>query len=290
MPTLPIIGLDTSGINELEDDGARSEPIMQALKCGFSVRLLGMSADEIVSVPVEKAVRREALLARCQRLLASGQCIWPPHYILELLIAAHFRNPAQFDWRRVDVRAKVYEDAIIRRDFSNNLCEQQRKEQFRAQEEYEKMWKRPKPHLDAIRTDNPSKWPATFHDTFPILRGGRNGLLWSFGRALYGRVTNSKPSKSQIKAFVDACPPFRAAVYGLCLSWYDRCIRLPGMEPTFEAGRNDIMMAAYLPYCGRFVTADWPQERCLREVALASGVECDVLSYAQFNSSFTLAA
>jgi hypothetical protein len=78
LSALPTIGFDTSVINRLEDRGEQYEPLMKALSCGFDVRLLGMNTDEIVFTPNEKAVRREALLARCQRLLASGQCIWPP--------------------------------------------------------------------------------------------------------------------------------------------------------------------------------------------------------------------
>jgi hypothetical protein len=91
MSTLPTIGFDTRGINQLEDDGAQAEPFMKAMQCGFKVLLPAMAVDEILSTPATKSPRREALFARCQRLLASGQCLWPPHWILELLIAEHFK-------------------------------------------------------------------------------------------------------------------------------------------------------------------------------------------------------
>jgi hypothetical protein len=89
---------------------------------------------------------------------------------------------------------------------------------------------------------------------------------------------------------MNVCPPFRAAIYALCLSWYDRCIRPPDAQPEFVAGRNDMLMSVYLPYCGRFVVADWNQEQCLREVASASDVACAILSYRKSKSSFTVAA
>jgi hypothetical protein len=39
MSTLPTIGFDTRGINQLEDDGAQAEPFMKAMQCGFKVLL-----------------------------------------------------------------------------------------------------------------------------------------------------------------------------------------------------------------------------------------------------------
>jgi hypothetical protein len=130
MSLLHKIGFDTSGINRFENASYQSEPLMIALKCGFHVCLPAMSADEVLSDP--DPAGRETRLGRCQRLLASGECIWPPHEILRLLISEHFRNPSQFDWTRVNVRAKIFELAIIRRDFTDELCAEQRREQFRV--------------------------------------------------------------------------------------------------------------------------------------------------------------
>jgi len=290
MISLPTIAFDTSAINALENGGARSEPFMKAMECGFNVRLPAMSAEEILSVPANKAARREALLARCQRLLASGQFMWPPHEIIRLLTLAHFGNASQFDWQRVDVHARIFEQAVLRRDFTEELCSLQLVEQRAVQDAYEKVWKRLRPHLQAIRAKEPSRWPATFRDTFPIIRADGTGLLWGIGRDFYKRVTNVSLSESRIREFMDACPPFRAAIYAVCLSWYDRCVRLPGARPEFVAGRNDMLMSVYLPYCGRFVVADWNQEQCLREVASASDVACEILSYRKFKSIFTVAA
>lgn len=116
---MPTVAFDTSGINALVNDSADAEPVMKALECGFEVRLPALSAEEILSTPEQ--TRREFLLGRCQRLLTSGRCLWPPHEILRLLITAHFASPLRFDWTRVDVRARVYEDAIIRRDFTEEI-------------------------------------------------------------------------------------------------------------------------------------------------------------------------
>jgi hypothetical protein len=59
-----------------------------------------------------------------------------------------------------------------------------------------------------------------------------------------------------------------------------------------RAGRNDLFMSVYLPYCDKFVSAEKnrEQERCLREVALVAGLETEVLSYDDFCDSFLATA
>jgi hypothetical protein len=83
---------------------------------------------------------------------------------------------------------------------------------------------------------------------------------------------------------MDACPPFRAIVYALLLAWYDRSVRERHTGEKFRAGRLDLFMAVYLPYCDRFITAEiyGEQERCLREVARAAGLHTVVGSYDDF--------
>src|SRR5438105_14458897 len=79
-----------------------------------------MLAEEIIATPT--AERREALFSRLCQFLNSAQCIWLGPKVLRLLICAHMNDPAGFDWRRVNVRAQVYEHAIARRDFDDTLC------------------------------------------------------------------------------------------------------------------------------------------------------------------------
>ena len=137
------VGFDTSGIDALEKDVTDSDVLTRAIVAGFHVFLLGVNADEILSVPTRIAHVREALIARCQRLLAAGECLWPPHFILELLIDAHAKNPSQFDWKKVDVRARVYERAIIDRDFTESICVQQRTDQLQNEKRWAELWKSP---------------------------------------------------------------------------------------------------------------------------------------------------
>jgi len=72
------------------------------------------------------------------------------------------------------------------------------------------------------------------------------------------------------------------------MAWYNGSLRVQDGAPA--AGRNDLMMAAYLPYCGRFVTADWAQKNELRDIAREATVDCDILSYKDFELSFAVVA
>ena len=89
---------------------------------------------------------------------------------------------------------------------------------------------------------------------------------------------------------MEVAPPFRAACYGLVMGWFNGALKLREPDEPECPGRNDLMMAAYLPYCDRFVTDDWPQERALREITKAARITCEVLSYEDFSRSFAIAS
>jgi hypothetical protein len=281
----PVVIFDTSAINELKPEGARL--MIAAVASDFHFRLTGLNVGEIVAT--QKATERALLLDRCAELLASGECIWPPQEILRLLISAHFKNPSRFEWARVNVRAEKYERAVVRRAFPENVSAKQKQEQKTTQRAFERWWAGLRLELDAVFAKDSRDRPPNFPSAVAMLRVD-GGLLWTFAQTLYEGVTESRPHETVIRAFMDTCPPFRAAVYGLmAMFWYDRCVRVPGTEPSFGARRNDMMMSVYLPYCGCFVSAEkhQVQERCLREVALAAGVGCEVLSYETFCAGFS---
>jgi hypothetical protein len=276
------IAFDTSALNAFAKGGSRSEPHLKALNCGFDVWLPAMSVDELISTP--DANTREMLIACCQQLLVSGRCIRQPNEILTLLVSAHARNPARFDWQQVDIRARVYERAIIDRDFSNELCVEQLNQQHQVEQEFMGVWEQLRPKLAPILAKDSGKQPTSYSQAAEIARSANPNLLWGFGRGLYSHVTGTTPSDAEIEAFLDACPPFRAVCYGFCGSWYD-----VALAPTVYknlAGRNDQMMAVYLPYCSRFVTQDKKQLERLRDIAVETKLDCEVLSYKSFCASF----
>jgi hypothetical protein len=48
-------------------------------------------------------------------------------------------------------------------------------------------------------------------------------------------------------------------------------------------------MSAYLPYCDKFVTADWAQRKELTEIAAEAKISSEVVSFEDFDRSFAIA-
>jgi len=68
------------------------------------------------------------------------------------------------------------------------------------------------------------------------------------------------------------------------VAWYNGSLRTP--DGTATTNRNDLMMAAYLPYCDKFITADWAQHKELTQIAAEARIGCEILSFEQFDQSF----
>jgi len=285
MPALPRVILDTSVINAIERGGQQFEPLMRDLERGFEVILPATSADEIDST--KDATKRQALLSCFDRLLSMAWCIMPPHEILRRLVAAHV-DSAAFDWTNVDVRAPGYEVAIPARDFDDATCAENRAQQFEAQARWERAWKELRPRHEEVSAGNPSNRPASYHN-YATLLASEGGRLWTIGRGLYKKISGKQLTELEIRSFLEGCTPFRAACYGVVMASYNGSIRSPDGGPK-APGRIDMLMAVYLPYCSRFVTADWPQRRDLAEVAAEAGIDCTVLSLEEFNRSLSAEA
>jgi hypothetical protein len=73
----------------------------------------------------------------------------------------------------------------------------------------------------------------------------------------------------------------------MMMAWYNFALKLQQPDAPNPPGRNDLLMAVYLPYCSRFVAKDWPQERDLRQIATQAEIASDVLSYKEFSGGFT---
>jgi len=217
-----------------------------------------------------------------QHLLISGRCVWPPHEILTLLCSAHASNPTTFDWRGVNIRTTDYERAIIDRDFTDELCEMQLREQRNVEEGFMQFWQGLRAKLDPLLGSGPTNRPRSYGHAAEIARTGK--VLKGLGKPLYQRGSQRSLDDAEITAFMDDCPPFRAICYGLVGAWFD--ISLAPQVFKKLAGRNDQMMSVYLPYCSRFVTADGKQETRLREIAVEAKLDCEVLSYPDFLASF----
>lgn len=283
MSALPTIGFDTSAINALENEGLLSEPLMAGLGAGFHVLLLGLSAEEVIST--RKEARRQALLGRIRRLLRSGECLWPPHEILRLQVASHHQNPSAFEWRRVSARARPYEEGLTAQDFPQELCREQHAEQSKVIENFESLWTPLRPKLEAVIAQG-ARRPQTFAEAMKEIATVDGGLFWHVARGLYQRVTGTPVNDGELRDFEEVCPPFRAVCYALMMAWYNFALKLQQPNEPDPPGRNDLLMAVYLPYCGRFVAKDWPQVRDLRQIAAQAEIACEVQSFKEFSEGF----
>jgi hypothetical protein len=115
----------------------------------------------------------------------------------------------------------------------------------------------------------------------------KEALDW-YRKADTSAVLPTPPDEATLKTFLDACPPVRSYVYALELTLYDRSIRPSKVGPAYKAGRNDQMMAVFLPYCDQFLTDDNQQQKGLHEVALAANIPVKVRLFNDFCSSFLI--
>jgi hypothetical protein len=243
----------------------------------------------MVSCP--NPAKRAALFTFCARLqLGRSDCIFPPNELVRDLIVAHFEHPVGFDWKRVNVRAGEYERGIQRRKIvlDPKLSSEQRQEQDTLQKQYKQMFAGIRPKIEAVFVAHGEAPPRAFRDVIARLQNGEGTLIWNMGKLLYDRAVDTDASEATIKQFMQCCPPFRALIYGMLMSWYDLAVRDKHAGERFRVGRNDVFMSVYLPYCDKFVTAEkkGEQERCLREVASVAGLKTEILSYDKFCDSF----
>jgi len=280
---LPIVTFDTSAHNKLVEDAPRAEPLLTGLKSGLFFRFSGLSVGELFACP--DAAKRAALSVSCQGLQGGqSDCLYPHNELVRLLIVDHFTHSAAFDWKTVDVRAPGYEQGIREGKFfgGQQLSAQQNKEQSEQKKAYKKVFAKPRDELERIFADHGEAQPATFREA--IAQSGRTSRM---GKWIYDRAAETYVNEATIKEFIDACPPFRAMIYALLMSYYDISLKNRQTGERFTAGGNDLFMSVCLPYCHKFVTADREQAKCLQEIAEVAGLETEILSYDDFRDSFS---
>jgi hypothetical protein len=300
MTRKPIVTFDTSTLNRLVEDGNPEHSITEILS-RFDVRLTDMSISEIYAT--KRTEKREDLNAVCRRFLAAGgQCLYPAHWIIGFLMLQFHKDPVAFDWRTVQVRfremERVIDECTILGD--EGLVSELRSTHYEARDQFEEMFGERRALFDDLVANGRAIPPKTFQEWIEPSRHD-GGHYWRFARGLYGEgfrrlaalendsVLNALPDEDTLKRFDDCCPPFRAFVTAMSLSFYDRCTR-PLSGPRFSAGRNDQMMTIYLPYVDQFITAEEKgmQEKCLREVAEAAKIPVVVRSYDDLCKSFLM--
>jgi hypothetical protein len=298
--------LDTSAVNKLAKE-PDAQPLIAGLKCGYDVGLTAMSVDELLAP--SKAEYRKIFFECCRQISREVVCLMPTGLLIQRMVAVYSNSPGAFDWTRVNVRLKVYEDAILRDEgitANDALSGEQRESAEKTSGTFEEWFTNLRPKLQEIYEKAGQK-PHVYGD---VIRQSLEpaGVFWGFAKELYRCAQEwsaapdgpdperresdriSLPDDDTIKRFVDACPPFRAAVLAYIITWYDRCLRETHGGPKFKAGRVDQLMSVYLPYCHQFITHDKDQGACLQEIAKLCDLKTQVRLYAEFYSSFMVLA
>ena len=277
-----ILIFDTSALDRLarESDTALKAGVTE----GYAVRLTTRNISEIVAtVDIEQ---RNKLLDLCMSLLRNGECILPFNEIAKELVI-EFERGGRFDWRSVGIRAPEVEQEIIRREIINDqLAAEERESSFSAEDEFVKVFRDAEPHFAKIFKEGKDLRPASLGELISRLQI-KDGAFWSLGIQFYERAAGRSPDEETIRRFVDACPPFQGLLLAAFAASYERCIReLANGKPSLRAGRVDVLMSVYLPYCDEFITADQRQENCLKEVAALGSLDVRVRAYEEFAGSF----
>ncbi len=281
----PIVSFDTSGINALYRDGGTAAPLFAGLAAAYTVRLNGTVIDEIIAHRDNRG--REGLRGLCRRFLQSDSDILLPFHEITKKLAEAFLRDGTLDFSRLDVRSTEYEEFIRQGDVSEyeDLFAEQRESARHVSKQFDGVFdpvragfQRNFETMDTRRPESASELEAIYK------RSG--GHYWKVAINLFERATGKRVDEKTIRRFIMECPPFRALLSALNVALFHRCV--PEEQRSNVAGRNDLFMSVYLPYCDDFVSNDRAQQKALREVVSLADVPTRIWWYEEFARSFSI--
>lgn len=279
MAQRPTIIFDTSAINRLAND-LEFGVLFAGIKSAFFVRITETSISEIVANG--DAAKRTRLLAVLRTLLTDGECVQPFQLVIQEINRRFEVNPTGFNWRHISVRFPQAEYEIARQAITSDELATVQREQLRTlDKDFERMFAEMRPSFDALFQKGVER--PSFPEVVEIFtRAG--GAMWAYGEIVYGK-TAVDASEERIRQLYKVCPPFRALLLALCAAQYERCIRDIRKGESLRAGRVDMFVSTFLPYCDTFVTDDKKQLQSLRAVAAEGGLEVSIRSYREFRKT-----
>jgi hypothetical protein len=274
----PIITFDASAHNWLaqDKDVARSEAVLERLNSDHWFRFAGLSVEELFAT--QDSRERDALFTSCRNLQRGpSQSLLPSSLLITQMILQYVGDPANFNWKTVDVWWRDCDAAIRDPEFclddeiskKQHVFQKERKELARQQREHQRLSLRPE--IQAIFKKHGELPPATFRPAISRLEKAEGGSVWAMAQGFYDRVSKTDSTDETMKEFMRVCPPFRSLVYAMFVPWYSNAVRDYHAGEKLNAGFNDLFMSVYLPYCDQFVTADAGQEKALRDAILGLG-------------------
>jgi hypothetical protein len=278
-----ILTFDTSGVNALAKE-PDSAGMAERLGAAYFVRLTEANLAELVAT--KDSIFRAKLVETCQRLLNSGDCIGPHHWIVEQQVKTHAQGPASFHWPNAPVCMPSLEEEVWNPRFLNDdtVAAESREDSFCVNQAFRQVFLDARENFPLPAED---RIEATLQDVVDSSLVDKNH--WGMAADIYEGFSGIRLSEREIMEFVDICPPFKAMMFSTCVAQFHGSVRGYRLPALYKAGRIDLMCSAYLPYCERFVTRDEGQFNALTEIARLAGLTTKVMHYEDFRQSLLLA-
>jgi hypothetical protein len=271
----PIVSFDTSAFNRL----AKSQDF-DTLRLRINQRYhLRMTETAIVELLATEDRDLRARLFGIERTLRNPGDVTFPHHVLLATAVDYFEaHRSKFDWRKMSIRSSKLEAELAKAPWLNDeLSEQQRKQFIDAEIRWVQTFQRLSERFDANLKDD--QRPKTLGDLVSWFEEQNSPLRESWGRMLYKRSDGTEGRTEDIQEFHSLFPPFRAMLLAMLVQQWERCFRDSRSGLSYRAGRNDTVMATYLPYCNVFVCDDKRQRNLLTEVVRSAKIaECEIIS------------
>lgn len=278
---IPIVTFDTNAHNRFVDD-PRSDSVLAGMKSMW-FRFSGTSVEELFAAP---SPRRNALFAGCRKIQSGpSECFLPSNLLMEQLILAHFKDPAFFEWKTVDVRCLDFdrELEILESYDYESISKEQREFQWERRQSDRQRFVKLRQKLQPIFEEHGQARPTAFREALSLLDKAGNRAMWYKAQFYYDLVTATDSTEATVKEFAALCPPFLCLIYAtFAVPWYNNAVRDPNKGERVIAHSNDLYMSVYLPYVDLLVTDDADAEKALREVARLVKLETKILAYDDF--------
>jgi len=277
--------VDTSTFNLMVERGVTDEQLA-TIRATRYVRLSGLSIEEMFATP--DASHRAALWNYAARLIEheNSDTLMPAHEIIKTLILAHYDNPWSFHWEAHDVRAEEYRNEIRRGKIvhDSELSAEQREQDKHLKRQFRTNFTSLRLAYDQVFNERGVARPRAYSESVQDMQSRPQRFDISVAKTFYDRIAGCNRSRFSVAEFVSACDPMRAYLHAHQMGRYDLALRDQHHGERFQAGRNDLHMAVYLPYVEEFVTDEKNGEhgRCLREIVVSAGLSTNILTFDEF--------
>jgi len=192
---------------------------LAGLSTAYHTRLTGSNIEEIAATTNPEV--RGKLLDTCQKLLLSGDCINPFHWIVENHIKAFDQEPKGYSWKGVKVsNLEIAKEIAERLFFDDKLAEQSRQSAKESKQAFEDIFLSARTCFEKIFA-NGTERPNTFAELVKSFQRP-GGVFWTgYAHKFYARCVSTEPEKSKVRDFADRCPPFLLMIIAAVKALYE---------------------------------------------------------------------